>query len=210
MLFCAHADDIGASVRWRPRYLNTLHSLFPVPYAARQPHDKAGPSLVRQGRQRGDMSRPFEFLRPISSWSALELLLRYTQNEGLRKHALSVEIVMSWQARKHGADPEEWGNIGLVHDLDWEMWPKEHCQATRRILEEAGWPESYIRAVEAHAWELFTDVKPETQLERTLYACDELTGFITACALVGLLAVSSISRCRQCESVGSRGHSPPG
>ena len=91
---------------------------------------------------------------------------------------------MKHQARKHGGDEHEWGIVGLVHDMDYEQFPEEHCQAARRILEAQGWPAAYIRAVESHAWTLFTDVEPKTLLELTLFAIDELTGFVVACALV--------------------------
>ncbi|MFW5689311.1 MAG: hydrolase, partial [Spirochaetota bacterium] len=81
-------------------------------------------------------------------------------------------------------DEEKWGVIGLVHDLDWEMYPQEHCLKTREILEAAGWPEEYIRSIMSHAWGIVTDVKPEHRMEKVLYATDELTGLITATALM--------------------------
>jgi putative nucleotidyltransferase with HDIG domain len=108
----------------------------------------------------------------------------YNKDEALWKHALSVEAVMRHFAEKAGEDPDIWGIIGLVHDIDYEMYPHEHCVKVRPILEEAGWPEEYIRAVQSHGWGLCVDVEPITALEKTLYAVDELTGFITACALV--------------------------
>ena len=87
-------------------------------------------------------------------------------------------------ARKHGEDEETWGAIGLIHDLDYERWPQEHCLHTPRILEENGWPEPWIRAVLSHAWGICTDVEPVSLLENTLYAIDELTGLVSASALV--------------------------
>jgi predicted hydrolase (HD superfamily) len=87
-------------------------------------------------------------------------------------------------AEKSGEDADVWGIIGLVHDIDYEKFPNEHCVKARSILEEALWPEEYIRAVQSHGWELCVDVEPFSALEKTLYAVDELTGFITACALV--------------------------
>jgi len=115
---------------------------------------------------------------------ALSLLETWIESENLRKHALAVEGVMRYLARKYGQDEDEWGIIGLVHDLDWEKFPEQHCRKTREILEQAGWPEPWIRAVESHAWGVCTDVRPESLLEKCLYAVDELTGLITAVALV--------------------------
>jgi len=115
---------------------------------------------------------------------ALELLKKYNQNEALIKHALAVEGVMRYFARKRGEDEEEWGIIGLVHDLDYEQFPEEHCRKTEEILRENNWPEAYIRAVVSHGWGICVDVKPETELEKVLYAIDELTGLVVTTALV--------------------------
>jgi len=115
---------------------------------------------------------------------ALALLKEYTANDSLIKHAMAVEAVMRYAARKHGADEVEWGIVGLIHDLDYERFPDQHCRKSREILVERGWPEPYIRAVVSHGWGLCSDVEPQTLLEKTLYAIDELTGFVTACALV--------------------------
>ena len=115
---------------------------------------------------------------------ALQLLMKYNTSDALINHAKSVEGVMRYMARKHGEDEEKWGVIGLVHDLDYEMFPDEHCSKVQEILVENGWPEEYIRAVVSHGWGLCSDVKPESLLEKTLYAIDELTGLVTACALV--------------------------
>ncbi|MFW6292181.1 MAG: HDIG domain-containing metalloprotein [Spirochaetota bacterium] len=115
---------------------------------------------------------------------AWELLTTYTKSESLVRHGLSVEAVMRHFARTYGEDEEKWGVIGLVHDLDWEMYPQEHCAKTSEILREAGWPEDYIRSVMSHAWGFVTDVKPEHRMEKVLYATDELTGLITATALM--------------------------
>ena len=114
----------------------------------------------------------------------LALLKEYNTDESLIRHAFAVEGVMRYSARKHGEDEEQWGVIGLIHDLDYEMYPEEHCKKTETILRERGWPENYIRAVLSHGWGLCTNVEPETLLEKTLYAADELTGLVTACALV--------------------------
>ena len=115
---------------------------------------------------------------------AFSLLTEYNESEGLIKHALAVEGVMRYCARKRGEDEEKWGVIGLVHDLDYEQFPDEHCSKSREILRGAGWPEDYIRAVMSHGWGLCSDVKPESEMEKVLYAIDELTGLIAATALV--------------------------
>ena len=115
---------------------------------------------------------------------AFNLLQRYNKNDSLIRHALSVEAVMAHFAGKFDGDMEKWRVIGLVHDLDYEMYPDRHCVKTKEILENEGWPEEYIRAVISHGWEICTDVKPETNLEKTLYATDELTGLIASTALV--------------------------
>jgi len=115
---------------------------------------------------------------------ALTLLHEYNESDSLRKHAYSVEGVMRYIARKRGEDEDKWGIIGLIHDLDYEKYPDQHCTKTREILDEHNWPEEYIRAVVSHGWGLCSDVEPRTTLEKTLYAIDELTGLIAASALV--------------------------
>jgi putative nucleotidyltransferase with HDIG domain len=115
---------------------------------------------------------------------ALSLLTEYNENEALIKHAMAVEAVMRYCARKRGENPEKWGVIGLVHDLDYERFPEQHCRKSAEILRERGWPEEYVRAVLSHGWGICTDVEPKTDLERTLFAIDELTGLVAATALV--------------------------
>lgn len=116
---------------------------------------------------------------------AWELLCRYNETDSLRKHALAVEGVMRHFARTLEPGQEDmWGIIGLVHDLDYEKYPDQHCVKTRAMLQEAGWPESWIRAVESHGWEHCVPVEPHTTLEKVLYTIDELTGLVTATALL--------------------------
>jgi predicted hydrolase (HD superfamily) len=115
---------------------------------------------------------------------AFNLLRQYTKTESLIKHGLAVEAVMRHFARARGGDEDKWGIIGLVHDLDWDQFPEEHCKKTEQILRENQWPEEYIRAVISHGWGICTDVKPETEMEKVLYAVDELTGLVTTAALV--------------------------
>ena len=115
---------------------------------------------------------------------ALALLRQYNKNESLIKHALAVEGVMRYMARKRGEDEEKWGVIGLIHDLDYEQFPDQHCKKTEEILKENNWPEEYIRAVVSHGWGICSDVKPESDMEKVLYAIDELTGLVVTSALV--------------------------
>ena len=115
---------------------------------------------------------------------AFALFKKYNNTESLLKHALSVEAVMRYMARKAGEDEEKWGIIGLIHDLDYEMYPEQHCKMTEKILKENNWPDEYIRAVLSHGWGLATDVEPVSLLEKTIYAIDELTGLVATSALV--------------------------
>ncbi len=113
---------------------------------------------------------------------AWELLNQYNKTDSLIKHALSVEGVMRHFARKYGEDEEKWGIIGLVHDLDYEMYPEQHCTKTEEILTSNNWPKDYIRAILSHGYGLVNDVEPIEPVEKVLYTIDELTGLITAAA----------------------------
>jgi len=115
------------------------------------------------------------------AWS---LLCEYTQSESLRKHMLAVEACMRAYARKFGEDENKWGITGLLHDFDYEKYPTpaEHPFVGNKILEERGYPEDVRRAILSHAD--YSGVKRESRMEKTLYACDEIAGFITASALV--------------------------
>ncbi len=115
---------------------------------------------------------------------ALTLLKKYNQSDALIKHALAVEAVITHFAKLFGEDADKWQVIGLVHDLDYEKYPEEHCRKTREILEKENWPENYIRAIESHGYNICTDVEPVEKMEKVLYAVDELTGLIAATALL--------------------------
>ena len=112
------------------------------------------------------------------------LLTEYTQSESLRKHALAVEACMRAYARKNDADEDLWGIVGLLHDFDYEKYPTatEHPYKGSEILKERGYSEEIRRAILSHAE--YTGVPRITPMEKTLFACDELAGFLTACALV--------------------------
>lgn len=114
---------------------------------------------------------------------ALELLQRWVENEGLRTHMRAVEASVRHYARMRGADEEVWGLAGLLHDLDWEKHPDRHPLEAVDALREAGYPEEVLHAILAHRPD-FTGVEPETELDRVLYACDELSGLVYACCLV--------------------------
>ncbi len=115
---------------------------------------------------------------------ALSLLREYNKSDSLLKHAYAVEGVMRYMASKRGEDEEKWAIVGLIHDLDYERFPQEHCKKTRELLEQRGWPEEYIQAAVSHGWGICVDEEPTTDLAKTLYAMEELTGLITAAALV--------------------------
>jgi predicted hydrolase (HD superfamily) len=114
---------------------------------------------------------------------ALELLHAWVENEGLRNHMEGVEAAVRHYARRMGADEEEWGLAGLLHDLDWEKYPEEHPLRAVDELRGRGYPESVLHAILAHRSD-FTGVEPETELDRVLVACDELSGLVNAVALV--------------------------
>lgn len=115
---------------------------------------------------------------------AWRILTEHVKSGPLLAHAMAVESAMRYIARKKGQDEDLWGVIGLIHDVDYEEHPGEHLRHAPRILRENGWPEAHLRAVLSHGFGICTDVEPRTDLEKTLYAVDELTGLIAAAALV--------------------------
>ncbi|OQX92485.1 MAG: HAD family hydrolase [candidate division Zixibacteria bacterium 4484_95] len=121
-------------------------------------------------------------MQNISRQKVWELLCRYTETGSLRKHALAVEAAMRYYAEKFGEDVEYWGAIGLLHDFDYEKYPDKHPLAGPDILRAEGFDEAFINSILSHVD--FTGVPRETKLEKTLYAVDELCGFIIAVALV--------------------------
>ena len=116
--------------------------------------------------------------------AAWELLNTYNKSESLIKHALAVEGVMRFMARKYDEDEDLWGLVGLIHDLDYEQFPDQHCRKTEEILKQNGWPESIVRAVVSHGYGICTNVEPLSTLEKVLFAVDELTGLVATTALV--------------------------
>jgi len=115
---------------------------------------------------------------------ALEIFKKYNKSESLLRHALSVEAVMRYIAKKLNEDEHEWGIVGLLHDIDWEMYPEEHCKKSTEILNKHNIPQHYIRAVASHGYQICSDIKPESLMEKYLYTIDELTGLVATTALV--------------------------
>lgn len=122
--------------------------------------------------------------KKLSREEAWELLTQYTKTPALRKHALAVETVMRHFAKINGEDMEIWGVCGLLHDLDYEKFPEQHCQKAEEIMRDHGIDEIYIRAMNCHGYGICTDVKPESIMEKTLFTVDELTGLINALCLM--------------------------
>ena len=122
----------------------------------------------------------------ITRDEAFLLLKKYNKDPFHIRHALTVEGVMKWFAKEegYGEDEEYWGIVGLLHDIDFEEYPEEHCIKAPELLREAGVSEDVIHGVCSHGYELTVDVKPEHDMEKTLYATDELTGLIWASALI--------------------------
>lgn len=122
----------------------------------------------------------------ITREQAFELLQKYNKDPFHIRHALTVEGVMKWYAKELGyeEDAEYWGIVGLLHDIDFEQYPDAHCIKAPELLREGGVGEDIIRAVCSHGYELTVDVKPEHEMEKVLYAVDELTGLIWAAALI--------------------------
>ncbi len=117
--------------------------------------------------------------------AAYALMCEYTQSESLRRHMLAVEAAMRAYARKFGEDEEKWGIVGLLHDFDYERWPNppDHPLRGAEILAARGWPEDVIYAIKSHA-DYLPECPRRSKLDKALYACDELAGFITAVAMV--------------------------
>jgi putative nucleotidyltransferase with HDIG domain len=115
---------------------------------------------------------------------ALEILKAHVKADHLIRHALTVEAVMRYFAELYGEDVEKWGIIGLLHDIDFEKYPEQHCQKVRELLSPYGFPEEYMRSIESHGYGLVSDVEPKERMEKVLFATDELTGLIAATALM--------------------------
>ncbi len=123
----------------------------------------------------------------ITRDQAWELLRKYNQEQFHLRHALTVESVMAWYAKElgYGEQAEFWATVGLLHDLDFERWPEEHCVKTEELMNEAGLDSALIHAVCSHGWGMTgTSCKPEHEMEKVLFAVDELTGLIGAAALM--------------------------
>ncbi|NBI17675.1 HDIG domain-containing protein [Neglecta sp. X4] len=115
---------------------------------------------------------------------AFALLQEYNQNQALVVHGMAVEAIMRHYAEKAGEDVEYWGCVGLLHDVDYERYPEEHCKKAVEILQNAGYDEGFIRAVVSHGYGLVCDVEPQLYMEKVLYTVDEMSGLINAAAIL--------------------------
>ncbi len=122
----------------------------------------------------------------LTRQQAFDLLRNFNKEAFHIQHALTVEGVMRWYANDlgHGEDADFWATVGLLHDIDFENWPEEHCQKAPELLREAGVGEDMIRAICSHGYGICADIEPEHQMEKVLFAADELTGLIGAAALM--------------------------
>ena len=122
----------------------------------------------------------------ITRDQAYELLTRYNHEPFHLQHARTVESVMRWFANElgHGDEIDFWGIVGLLHDIDFELYPEEHCQKAPELLRAGGVSEEMIHAIVSHGWGICSEVKPELEMEKVLFATDELTGLIGAAALM--------------------------
>ena len=115
---------------------------------------------------------------------ALALLKEYNESDALVKHGLAIEGVMRHFARKYGEDEEKWGIVGLLHDLDYEKYPDQHCVKVQEIMQERDIDPEIIRAVASHGYGICVDIEPKSQMEKVLYTIDELTGLVNATAIM--------------------------
>lgn len=115
---------------------------------------------------------------------AWQLLTRYNKSQALLRHGLAVEAVMRTLAKRLGQDEQTWAIVGLIHDLDYEQFPDQHCRKTQEILKAEGWPDQIIRAAISHGWGRCSQVQPQSIMEKALYTIDELTGLVAACVMV--------------------------
>lgn len=115
---------------------------------------------------------------------ALALLKQYNESQALVVHGLAVEAIMRHYAAKAGEDVEYWGCVGLLHDVDYEKYPEEHCKRAVGILQGAGYDEAFIHAVVSHGYGLVSDAEPQLYMEKVLYTVDELSGLINATAIM--------------------------
>jgi len=115
---------------------------------------------------------------------AVSLLKKYNQNESLIHHAYCVEAVMRRFAKEKGEDIEYWGLVGLLHDIDWEKYPEQHCKVAPQLLKEIGADDAFIHAVCSHGWGICCEVEPKLYMEKVLFTIDELCGLIYATALM--------------------------
>jgi len=164
----------------------TLRAAFDLPIELDNRHGRYWPRVPGAQYREGEINtgEPTMDAQLPTRDEAMTLLKEFNQADRTITHALAVEAVMRHMARKRGEDEDVWGTIGLIHDLDYEQFPDEHCQKTQQILQQRGWPDWAVRAVVSHGWGICSDVQPQTEMEKVLFAVDELTGLVAATALV--------------------------
>lgn len=140
----------------------------------------------RQAKRKKEWEETDKMKTAISREEAVALLKKYNKDRFHIQHAYTVEGVMRWYARElgYGEDEEFWGMVGLLHDIDFELYPDQHCIKAPELLREAGVGEDMIRAICSHGYKLTVEIRPEHEMEKVLYATDELTGLIGAAALM--------------------------
>lgn len=116
--------------------------------------------------------------------SVVAIFKKYNDSPSLFRHALAVEAVMRHFAAKYGEDPDYWGAVGLLHDVDYEKYPEEHCVKAVELLKNEGFDDAFIHSVVSHGYGICTDVAPESTMEKALFASDELTGLVAAAVLM--------------------------
>ena len=139
-------------------------------------------ALLRKNIER----KEFSMNNNLSREDALALLKKYNKEPFHIQHGLTVEAVMGWYAENlgYGAEADFWKNVGLLHDIDFENWPEEHCKKAPELLKEAGVSDEMIHAIVSHGYGLCSDIEPELEMEKVLFAADELTGLIWSAALM--------------------------
>ena len=120
----------------------------------------------------------------VTREEAWNLLTKYNKTESHLNHALCVEATLKAFAEKRGEDAQYWSIVGLLHDVDWEMYPEQHCKKAPELLKEIGMPDDQIHAICSHGWSICCDVEPEREMEKILFTIDELTGLVYATALM--------------------------
>ena len=143
-------------------------------------------NIFSETKDKRERKKACNMSKVLTREEAWELLNEYNKEPFHLRHGETVEGVMRYLAQElgYGDEVDFWGNVGLLHDLDFEQWPEEHCAKVQELMREKGIDERIIHATASHGWNLTVDIKPEHEMEKVLYAADELTGLIAACAIM--------------------------